>query len=445
MRAWLVPALLVVALLVAASSAYQLRPLRLNSDGTFKILFLTDLHFGEGDAKDKTTAANIQALVDREDPDFVVLGGDTFSNYADTGPKPNKPRSWVEARWNLAVKHLVNRVQWATIFGNHDFSDLAPWDLATLDASFAGSLTPPGIYGDYMLPIYDYGGTEVVTRLFMWNSGGTGIQQVQVDQYKNLSESLAPSRVASLGFIHIPLPEMMEAYNYGEVRGSLRDLEGICCHETQTTFFDTLVEQDEIKIITSGHDHGNDFVARLDGIQLAYGKKTGSASYNSLLSANHLRVWGGRVYNLQLSQDTSDQPFGAQLYSEYRTYAESTSGTTSKYRFTVHSWIRLTNGKFDEQLKVREDIASQLMVTCCVGPTDVGYYIIVWVPVGVGLFILAVIAVAFLICWRKLGTKAFVQKLQSCCSCCCCSKSAQIKDGAELEILSEDSLETSSL
>ena len=55
MRAWLVPALLVVALLVAASSAYQLRPLRLNSDGTFKILFLTDLHFGEGDAKDKST------------------------------------------------------------------------------------------------------------------------------------------------------------------------------------------------------------------------------------------------------------------------------------------------------------------------------------------------------------------------------------------------------
>ena len=50
--------------------------LKFRSDGTFKILMLSDLHFGENQTKDDAAMNLYRNLLDMEQPDFVVFGGD---------------------------------------------------------------------------------------------------------------------------------------------------------------------------------------------------------------------------------------------------------------------------------------------------------------------------------------------------------------------------------
>ena len=54
--------------------------LKFRPDGTFKILFLTDLHFGEDEAKDNETMQLHRRFLQMEKPDLVVLGGDQVCN-----------------------------------------------------------------------------------------------------------------------------------------------------------------------------------------------------------------------------------------------------------------------------------------------------------------------------------------------------------------------------
>lgn len=54
--------------------------LKFRPDGTFKILFLTDLHFGEDAAKDNQTIQLHRRFLHMEKPDLVVLGGDQVCN-----------------------------------------------------------------------------------------------------------------------------------------------------------------------------------------------------------------------------------------------------------------------------------------------------------------------------------------------------------------------------
>jgi hypothetical protein len=70
---WLVSTLLLVSVFASPIKAYQLSPLRINADGTFKILFMTDLHLGEGDDKDEGTSwRGLDSFVDRS---RGVVGG----------------------------------------------------------------------------------------------------------------------------------------------------------------------------------------------------------------------------------------------------------------------------------------------------------------------------------------------------------------------------------
>lgn len=54
--------------------------LQFRSDGTFKILMVADLHFGENSTKDDQAMELHRSLLEFEDPDFVVFGGDQVSD-----------------------------------------------------------------------------------------------------------------------------------------------------------------------------------------------------------------------------------------------------------------------------------------------------------------------------------------------------------------------------
>ena len=54
---------------------------RVNKDGNFKIMQLTDLHFGESLEADRLTMRAITAWVNKEKPDFVAVTGDLVSGF----------------------------------------------------------------------------------------------------------------------------------------------------------------------------------------------------------------------------------------------------------------------------------------------------------------------------------------------------------------------------
>jgi hypothetical protein len=86
-----------------------------------------------------------------------------------------------------------------------------------------------------------------------------------------------PSKGKGFLFVHIPLSEYMNLYNnenfYGQ-RG-----EDICCWALNTGLFGALKEQKTVEWVSCGHDHDNDYYGNFDGINLAYGRKTGHACY----------------------------------------------------------------------------------------------------------------------------------------------------------------------
>lgn len=53
--------------------------LKIDNNNEFKIMQLTDLHFGENDERDEKTIRMIQDIVRKEDPDFMAITGDLIS------------------------------------------------------------------------------------------------------------------------------------------------------------------------------------------------------------------------------------------------------------------------------------------------------------------------------------------------------------------------------
>jgi len=91
--------------------------LHFNSDGKFKIVQLTDLHYGESLETDHHTDLAIKTLLDYEKPDFVANTGDVLSGY-----NWNKiDADWAKTRYSRMIDTLTELgCPWATTLGNHD-------------------------------------------------------------------------------------------------------------------------------------------------------------------------------------------------------------------------------------------------------------------------------------------------------------------------------------
>ena len=63
-------------------------------------------------------------------------------------------------------------------------------------------------------------------------------------------------------------------YNFFGTKG-----EEICCWSVNTGLFGALKEQPTVEWVSCGHDHNNDYFGNYEGINLAYGRKTGYGCY----------------------------------------------------------------------------------------------------------------------------------------------------------------------
>lgn len=254
----------------------------------FTVLQLTDLHYHLPHMT-KNTDSIIKKLVSENNPDFIVITGDTV--YGPTN-----------LMYTKHVAELMDgfEIPWAIVYGNHD------------DEGKADKYRMGEIYENSEYCVYENG---------PFNIGGTGNYAVnltknglpfyslimmdsnRVTRYAGKEEygSFTPSQVIwydwlqqgltdngydkSMMFFHIPFPEYIEAYEYWEesgfdpATGSGSKNEDVCCSTYNPGMFGKILEKGATTHVFVGHDHVNDYSVNYKGITLTYGVKSSRQFY----------------------------------------------------------------------------------------------------------------------------------------------------------------------
>ena len=185
--------------------------LKFDRQGKFKIMQLTDLHFGENMEADEKTVEEIQDMIRKEEPDFVAVTGDIVSGFAwdhYTGEQD----FW---KHNFAKLHTIldtEQIPYGIVPGYHDFeADVDQEKMMELVLAAPYSVTRYNSYQHngrdmhhqftYQVPIRNnYDQNEVQARLWFFGTGrdncmGTGgmdcVRRDQIEWFKDESRMIA--------------------------------------------------------------------------------------------------------------------------------------------------------------------------------------------------------------------------------------------------------------
>ncbi|PKI56668.1 hypothetical protein CRG98_022918 [Punica granatum] len=335
-------------------------PLRFRSDGTFKILQVSDMHFGNGAAtrcrdvlpsefgscSDLNTTRFVRRLIEAERPDFIAFTGDNIFGQTSVDAAESMFRAFTPA--------MESKLPWAAILGNHDQESTMTREelmsfISLMDYSIS-EINPPaekGIhgFGNYHLQVHGVLGSSLanssVLNLFFLDSGDREvvngrrtygwIRESQLCWLQGLSQKLqyggrwegisTDSLTPALAFFHIPIPEIWDLW-YKKFIGQFQ--EAVACSSVNSGVLRAFVSTGDIKAAFMGHDHKNDFCGNLNGIWFCYGGGSGYHGYG-------MAGWPRRARVIQ-----------AELEQKYREW-------TGVKR--ISTWKRLDN----ERLSVIDD------------------------------------------------------------------------------------------
>lgn len=289
--------------------------LRFSTEGKFKILQFTDIHFSDNNEVDQETVKLMRKILKEENPDFIMITGDTVYGTQNAEHLP------------LALAPVIeSNVPFSYTFGNHDTEDGQGYDvlfpmlrempncmLYHDESSQVGT-------GNHTLEVMDDQG-EVKWVIVGMDSGnynpmkhiqGYGyMKKAQIVWYQEMMKAYEEKNksFSALLFMHIPLPEYHELWDMETCYGKKR--EGICSPKINSGFFAAMQEAGHTKGVFVGHDHINDFYGDLYGIKMGYGRATG---YNTYGQEDFLR--GARIFILD-QKDTA----------HFTTYVRLSDGT----------------------------------------------------------------------------------------------------------------------
>lgn len=309
-------------------------------DGTFRILFLSD--FQETyDEFDPRTIKGVNAVLDAERPDLVVLCGDNSN-----GPAIHSSGDLKKYLGRMMEPFVSRAIPFAHVNGNHDYDADVPMDeqLAIYQA-VPGCLTGtvPGIPGttNFCIPLFSSDGERIVSAVWGLDTGHSmeeireGLTEealipgmplpasiwniVRFEQlmwYWNQSlelERAAGGKVPSALAMHVSPWEFDYMRRYGEalgVAGNTDEQYGLGAFNSGV--FAALVQRGDVRCVCTGHTHRNTCEARYCGIQMC---SVGSAGY-SAYGEDSLR--GGRVIEI----DESEPEKMKTRMAYFRDYAE---------------------------------------------------------------------------------------------------------------------------
>jgi len=264
--------------------------LRVNKDGKFKILQVSDLHLSTGlgicrDAEPSTlnggkcdadprTLDFIGLVLDSEKPDLVILSGDEVNG--ETAPDAQS------AVFKFAELFIRRSIPYAMIFGNHDDEgSLSRPALMQLAQSLPFSLSEPGPsniegVGNYYLEILARGtSAHSAMTLYLLDTHGYSpderqyrgydwLKKSQIDWFHTKAQQLKHSPVHTgykhthmdMAFIHIPLPEYRLLNLISDRTGTYT--EPPTAPGFNSGFAAALIEEG-VLAVSCGHDHVNDY------------------------------------------------------------------------------------------------------------------------------------------------------------------------------------------
>jgi len=274
------------------------------------VLVFADLHLNSSGLSDYMKDC-IKTLVEREEPDLIILTGDNVADKSIISDKVFR-RTLQEA-----MEYVESRkIPWMHVYGNHDSEGIYTREQQQkVYESFEYCLSKAGGeltgVGNYLLPIYASKGDEVKFVVWGLDSGdymsdkdraklcpvtstfggytGTNYDYIHGDQIewyvaasRLLEEYNGGKVIPGLMAFHIPLQESHTAWMNRtalEWTGEMR--EPVCASAYNSGLFAAMMARGDVKAVVNGHDHINDFMVEYGGIKLCYSSSFSTNTYNN--------------------------------------------------------------------------------------------------------------------------------------------------------------------
>ncbi len=301
-------------------------PLHFSPEGTFRVLMLSDIQ--ESATYDPRSLRSVCALLDEAKPDLVVWGGDNCF-----GPEMHSLED-VKAFLKVFAAPMEQRgIPWAHVFGNHDHD--VPGDIWEHQALYeaypmhVSGHTDGTVHGvtNFLLPIYDRTGQRPVFHVWGLDSNNLA-EEMDYLLPEGQMETAAqlPNNPLSVGrWSTVYFDQLMWYWNTsceqerqwgGKIPGLLcmhiapheftmaRANPELCVkagHFTENLdpavvnsgLFSAVLQRGDIRTISCGHTHMNDFEAEYCGIRLCWDACAGYRCYG----IDELR--GGRLFEIR--------------------------------------------------------------------------------------------------------------------------------------------------
>lgn len=295
--------------------------LRFGEDGTFTILLLSDLQ--DTQFVSEYLVRSVEGVIRDYPPDLIVLLGDQLEGASPVLRLGSGKQNCMRALETMLAPVIASGIPFAFVFGNHDYD--APMSIADQMAFYRGyerlahcimaapDSDAPG-NNVFSLPVYASQGDSTVLNLYFFDSGANlpdgsygAVSAEQVAWYCAQSDALRAENinqsVPSVAFMHVTVPEVYDLFERvpkgtpGAVRGVGVAADGFfrlssdrifagevreapCPSTVNNGLFDAFVEQNDVFLSVSGHDHINSFLATLDGVDLLSAPGSTFTSYN---------------------------------------------------------------------------------------------------------------------------------------------------------------------
>lgn len=264
----------------------MLQKLKCNKNGDFTVLVVADPQC-EKEFQWKEAADELEILLKKEEPDFVLINGDMETNNLIT-----------KENWGIFIQPIIERkIFWSTVNGNHDPFKKEINDMYLEFDKCLNTIIENERPLNYCIPVLGSKEEKIAFAIYGMDSGDsfiddgwTGYTKKQLEWYRNCSEELKTENngvsVTSMMCCHIPLQEVV----------SMEILHGVCNENMGRTSkalnvgtFEAIKEQGDVKILVFGHSHKINVIGKLDGILMGYAGKISSGSYHDEFSR------GGRI------------------------------------------------------------------------------------------------------------------------------------------------------
>lgn len=310
-----------------AENLYSKHELRFNKNGKFKILMMSDIQ--ETLDYNPRTLADMHRLVEKVQPDLVILGGDNCNG------KVIKTKEELEKYLDIFSAPMEDRcIPWAHVFGNHDhdIDQVDDYEKARMHEALAYCVSKhtEDIYGttNFVLPVKHSYNDEIAYTVWgldtnrKINDTDLAVHEemkpmkrpvpaerwdiLHFDQlmwYWNSSKEIemhCGRQVHGIMFMHIAPWEFQYIVDNPEMTGCMGStVETMLLGAFNSGIFATILQRKDVKCIACGHSHDDCFQGKFCGITMTLDACAGYSPYGT----DEIR--GGRVFEID-EEDTSD-------------------------------------------------------------------------------------------------------------------------------------------